>query len=149
MRNRKSKLSKVGSETFVMAKSTKVRQSLLDTDGGQLLHKEGFDVAVTKRITQRTGSFANCTEHFTKKGTPHPDQKYVTIMCQTMSYRMRMPAVASSSQDILIGVLSSAGNDGPSRRASIRDTWGRGNSVYFLVAGPWTTEIASEYEKCQ
>ena len=68
-------------------------------------------------------------------------------MCQTMPYRMRMPAVASSSQDILIGVLSSAGNDGPSRRASIRDTWGRGNSVYFLVAGPWTNEIASEYEE--
>ena len=136
-------------QTRWMAKSTKT--SLVDSNGGQFLRNGGsFDVTTTtKRVARRTGSFANCTGHSTKKGTPHPDQKFVTVMCQTLPYRMRIPAVSSSSEDILIGVLSSAGYEGPSRRAAIRDTWGRGNSVYFLVSGPWTNEIASEYEENQ
>ena len=91
-----------------------------------------------------TGSFANCTDRSFKEGAPHPDQKHVTIACETLPYRVPNRAV---SEDIVVGVLSTAGKPGPSRRTAIRETWGKGHSVFFLISGPWTEEIAAEYEE--
>ena len=81
-----------------------------------------------------TGSFANCTNVSFKRGTAHPDQTHATLSCETLPYRM--PQVPSSDDQILIGVLSGAGGDGPLRRNAIRNTWARHSaSVYFIVAG--------------
>lgn len=92
----------------------------------------------------KTGSFANCTGPPTvKEGVYHPDQTYVTISCETLPYRM---PDATSAVDIVIGVLSSAGGDGPERRTAIRETWAlQSSAVYFIVAGNWT-DVAEEYE---
>jgi len=90
-----------------------------------------------------TGAFKNCTKHTVKLAPPHPDQENITLSCHTLSYRM--PSI-SSSEKILIGVLSTASGDGPGRRKSIRETWGQKHSVFFLVAGPWE-DIAQEYDE--
>ena len=39
-----------------------------------------------------------------------------------------------------------AGGEGPMRRRSIRETWAKGHSVFFLVAGPWEN-IKEEYDE--
>lgn len=56
-----------------------------------------------------------------------------------------MPTI-DSAEDIVIGVLSGAGGEGPAKRMSIRNTWAREHSVFFIVAGPWET-IEAEYDE--
>ena len=98
----------------------------------------------THRFLERNkGALTNCTGHSMATRLDHPDQKHLTISCQTMPYRM--PAI-TTSEEIIIGVLSGAGGEGPGRRKAIRETWAHGHSVYFIVAGPWVN-IQSEYEE--
>lgn len=77
-----------------------------------------------------------------------------TVSCHTISYRIDIPTF-QKAKGIIIGVLSHSGGLGPTRRQSIRDTWGNTNQyenqnihsmhVTFLVAGPWDA-IRDEYE---
>ena len=98
-------------------------------------------ISDSKRVT---GSLATCLSNSNavrEHVRDHPDQKYVTISCQTVPYRV--PNM-TSSKEIIFGVLSNAVGNGIKRRKAIRDTWGRNNLVYFIVAGPWS-DVASEY----
>ena len=90
-----------------------------------------------------TGAFANCTKHSLTTSPPHPDQHNLTLSCHNLPYRI--PHIPSS-EDIMVGVLSMAGGEGPIRRQSIRETWAKGHSVFFLVAGPWEN-IKEEYDE--
>jgi len=90
-----------------------------------------------------TGAFANCTNNSLTTSPPHQDQHNITLSCHTLPYRI--PQI-SSSEKIFIGVLSAAGGDGPEKRQSIRESWAKNHSVYFLVAGPWTS-IENEYNE--
>jgi hypothetical protein len=92
-----------------------------------------------------TGASANCIKHSLTTSPPHPDQHNLTISCHNLPYRI--PQI-TSSEKIIVGVLSMAGGEGPSRRQSIRETWGKGHSVFFLVAGPWE-DIKEEYDEHQ
>ncbi len=93
--------------------------------------------------SHETGAFANCDVQIVTTGTPHPDQRNITLSCHTFPYRV--PSV-DFAEEIVIGVLSGAGGIGPERRMSIRDTWAYEHSVFFIVAGPWK-DIELEYEK--
>ena len=88
---------------------------------------------ITRFLERNAGAFANCTGHSMTTGLDHPDQKHLTISCQTMPYRM--PDI-TTSEKIIIGVLSGTGGDRPRMRKAIWETWARNHSVYFIVAGP-------------
>lgn len=90
-----------------------------------------------------TGAFADCTENTYTSAPSHPHQHMITISCHTLPYRV--PPISSSEQ-ILVGVLSSAGGEGSERRQSIRETWAKNHLVLFLVAGPWE-DIEDEYNE--
>ena len=92
-----------------------------------------------------TGAFATCTNTSLTAAPSHKDQHNITLSCHTLPYRI--PEIISSEK-IFIGVLSAAGGDGPDRRQSIRDTWAKKHSVYFLVAGLWK-DIENEYNEHQ
>lgn len=76
-----------------------------------------------------------------------------TVSCHTIKYRINTE-IFQNTKNIIFGVLSGAGGEGPNRRQAIRKTWGNttqyDNSniqqmrVFFLVAGPWD-EIQNEY----
>lgn len=77
--------------------------------------------------------------------TDHRDSFITTISCVPVHYRFPGDVDKNSILNIVIGVLS-GGPSSKSRRASIRSTWGEGNSVFFIVAGPWK-EIEGEYNE--
>merc|ERR1740124_1202648 len=95
-----------------------------------------------------TGSMANCTidtkdEYFADDD--HLDAGFLTAYCHRIRYRIPVESFIKAGS-VIIGILSSAGGDGPSRRNSIRETWAHNReSVFFLVAGPWSA-ISEEYE---
>lgn len=90
-----------------------------------------------------TGAFADCTQTTVSSAPPHPHQHMLTVSCHTLPYRV--PPISSSEQ-VLVGVLSSANGEGPDRRQSIRETWAKDHLVVFVVAGPWE-DIEDEYNK--
>jgi hypothetical protein len=101
-----------------------------------------------------TGSFANCSSIGPVNSShavhvpSHPDEKVITVSCHTFSYRVA-PVPKSSSKSIepiVVGVLSGATGEGPSRRHAIRTTWGNGHTVYFIVAGRFE-DIEQEYNQ--
>lgn len=92
----------------------------------------------------------------TNSDTTHPDSDMVTISCTRIHYRVPKESVnfilnynnfnSEEKEPIIIGVLSAASGEGPSRRKSIRSTWAyRKRNIFFIVAGPWD-EIEYEYE---
>jgi hypothetical protein len=101
--------------------------------------------------TDATGSFANCSRpvnssHSTPVHVPlHLDEQVITISCHTLAYRVA-PVPKSSIEPIILGVLSEATGEGPSRRHAIRTTWGNGHTVYFIVAGRFG-DIEQEYNQ--
>jgi hypothetical protein len=102
-----------------------------------------------------TGSHANCTTtsaHFKRRPRVqenHPDSSFQTISCRNVHYRIPKRKLNQLTSSIIVGVLSSASNAGPSRRKSIRSTWAYGRkNVVFIVAGPWD-EIVEEYQRYQ
>jgi len=96
----------------------------------------------------QTGSMINCTSNTEEDfliDDVHPDAGTFTAYCQKIRYRVPIESF-KKAKSIIIGVLSGAGGIGPSRRISIRETWGHNRaSVFFLVAGPWAN-ISEEYE---
>lgn len=80
------------------------------------------------------------------EGTDHPDSHLITISCYPVHYRIPESAVQGIKEKIVFGVLSSSrgDEDGRSRRSSIRETWGKGNKLFFIVAGKWE-DIEEEY----
>merc|ERR1740124_388780 len=91
---------------------------------------------------------ANCTidtkdEYFADDN--HTDAGLLTAYCHRIRYRIPVESFIKAGS-VIIGILSGAGGDGPSRRNSIRETWAHNReSVFFLVAGPWSA-ISEEYE---
>jgi hypothetical protein len=75
--------------------------------------------------------------------TQHPDSVVTTISCEPVHYRIPQGSIQNIDDSIVFGVLS-GGPDGPARRASIRNTWGHGSPVFFIVAGNWG-EVKEEY----
>jgi len=99
-----------------------------------------------------TGSAANCTLQLSGQDgsvfqdDDHPDSGTVTVYCRRIHYRTTADSFRKAGS-VIVGVLSGAGGDGPSRRQVIRKTWAQYRvGVFFLVAGPWDA-IAEEYEK--
>jgi len=124
-------------------------------------------------VLSKTGSWANCTSSTHQDPNPrldqthhHPDSAFERISCRDIHYRLPKRKIQllqnvhrsssssshrshSYSSNIIVGVLSSASNTGPTRRKSIRSTWAyRRTNVIFLVAGPWK-DIQEEYHKNQ
>jgi len=140
-----------------------------------------------------TGSFVNCVENnnmiidndYNSESlmlTNHDNIYYGKLMISCTAVNYRISSVSSYFQNaeaktepdlesnIIVGVLSNASGDGPSRRESIRKTWASNlktptndgkitfsnggervtttfkSSVYFLVAGPWD-QIVNEFNK--
>lgn len=110
-----------------------------------------------------TGSWQNCTKSFVPlvdakrelvaSQTYHPDSDMITISCTNIHYRVPKASIqrikdnVRIKEPIIIGVLSGAGGNGPSKRNSIRSTWAyRKQNVFFIVAGPWDA-IKYEYNR--
>jgi len=139
---------KNASEKLNLKKSAKpppINYIRSDTAGGQIKSVN------TKREykADETGSAANCsiyTENQRSTEEHHPDEGSLTVYCRRIYYRISVESYRKAGS-IIIGVLSAAGGNGPSRRQSIRKTWANGRvGVFFIVAGPWT-EISNEYKK--
>mmetsp|Transcript_2393 Transcript_2393/g.2870 ORF Transcript_2393/g.2870 Transcript_2393/m.2870 type:complete len:335 (+) Transcript_2393:50-1054(+) len=102
----------------------------------------------------KTGSWQNCTtsptDTFIDGNFEHPDSDSITISCTRIHYRVpkiSLNSIIESNEQIVVGVLSGAGGEGPSKRKSIRSTWAyRRSNVFFLVAGPWEN-IKDEYSR--
>lgn len=95
-----------------------------------------------------TGSMKNCTMNTEKDiftDDDHPDTGSLVAYCHRIRYRIPVDSFIRSGS-VIIGALSGAGGLGPSRRASIRETWAYNReSIFFLVAGSWS-DISEEYE---
>jgi len=101
--------------------------------------------------TAKTGSWANCTTLESASNLrsgfdlSHPHSDIITISCVNIHYRIPKLTLSTVTSPIVIGVLSAASGDGPSRRRSIRSTWAyRRDDVFFIVAGKWE-DIKDEY----
>jgi len=105
-----------------------------------------------------TGSTANCTAYDTIANNvtllqlqkqyqkSHNDSDTIIASCRQIHYRVPL-ASFQSVPSIIFGVLSIANGEGPTRRQSIRETWGYNRrGVFFLVAGPWE-ELREEYDR--
>ena len=75
--------------------------------------------------------------------TDHPDSVTTTISCKAVHYRLPRDIAPAIRDSIVFGVLS-GGPAGKARRNSIRNTWGHGSPVIFIVAGNWS-HIKKEY----
>jgi len=107
--------------------------------------------ATAEKIIPKTGSWQNCTslsenQRIQRRTEKHPDSSFTTISCEKVHYRIPK-ILRTTSSDVVIGILSAAAGDGPTRRKSIRSTWGyRKEYVFFIVAGSWK-DIAEEYQE--
>ncbi len=63
------------------------------------------------------------------KQTETPLPPTVTVSCHDMQYKIQTSSF-DGKEEIIIGVLSGAGGSGPSRRASIRETWADSGANY-------------------
>lgn len=69
----------------------------------------------------------------------------MTVSCKTITYSAPIQSFKNSTSPIIVGILSNAGDNGPVRRQTIRNTWANDYlRVFFLVAGPWDG-ISNEY----
>lgn len=107
-------------------------------------------LVTAKQEMPKTGSWQNCTtvpeNQMMRTTDNNPDSSFTTISCEKVHYRIPKSSLITSA-DVIIGVLSAAAGDGPTRRKSIRSTWGyRKEYVFFIVAGPWK-DIVDEYQK--
>jgi len=107
-------------------------------------------LVTAKQEMPKTGSWQNCTSvpenQMIRTAEKHPDSSFTTVSCIKVHYRIPKRSIITSA-DVIIGVLSAAAGDGPTRRKSIRSTWGyRKEYVFFIVAGPWK-DIAEEYQE--
>ncbi len=137
--------------------------------------EEEEDVNVNVNVNVNlTGSWQNCTgsskvktsddqrllqmqsgqsQSQSQSQDPHPDSGAITISCTQINYRVSRKSINKINkgevrkEPIVIGVLSGAGGNGPSKRNSIRSTWAyRKQNVFFIVAGPWE-QIEHEYNR--
>ena len=76
--------------------------------------------------------------------TEHPDSVVTTISCEPVHYRIPQDSIENIDDSFVFGVLS-GGSDGPARRASIHNTWGRDSPIFIIVAGNWTEMVKEEY----
>lgn len=103
-------------------------------------------------LPHETGSNANCHGFIKSSFFPyHRDNNFITVSCRKILYRISQYNIRYDPQrkPIIIGILSSG--LGADRRQSIRQTWASAQTnvyanVFFLVAGPWTDSLSSEYE---
>jgi hypothetical protein len=106
-----------------------------------------------------TGSWAECKKSeiidttTSLSSSIHDDERSTIVSCHTVFYRIKKSSFPLQvNNNIIIGVLSASGGEGPQRRQSIRETWANGGTatsqkgIFFLVAGPWD-DIAQEYEE--
>lgn len=73
----------------------------------------------------------------------NPDSHITIISCVEAHYRIPASSVQNIENPLVFGVLS-GGKESKNRRDSIRKTWGKGNTVFFIVAGLWE-EVEEEY----
>jgi hypothetical protein len=78
-------------------------------------------------------------------GTEHEDSHVTELSCVYTHYRIPRASVENIDNPIVFGVLSH-GPLGRSERDTIRETWGKGQKVFFLVAGNWE-DIQNEYNE--
>jgi len=121
-----------------------------DNDNAIQIDKDRNILAIDIKDAQ-TGSFSNCTDsqrqQETTIGDPHPDSGTLTVSCGTIRYRVPIHSFNTITSPIIVGVLSNAGDNGPVRRNTIRETWAKDQpGVFFLVAGRWEA-ISDEYKE--
>jgi hypothetical protein len=89
--------------------------------------------------------------------------RYTTVSCHQIEYRVKLSSFRKA-KEIIIGVLSGASGLGPQHRQTIRHTWANTTQydnptsghttsssvqsvgVFFLVAGPWSKEMQTEFD---
>jgi hypothetical protein len=84
-------------------------------------------------VSTRTGSFQNCTTLIERQKFLPPETDLTNILsdvvyisCLPIRYRIPLGSLQRAAQaqtDIIVGILSNAGADGPMRRQVIRHTW--------------------------
>jgi len=104
---------------------------------------------------ERTGSFSNCAVVEKRINKDSGDRHFpvldshsgeVRVTCHRIRYLVPTQSFQKAGR-VIIGVLSNASEDGPSRRQSIRETWAKNRrGIFFLVAGPWH-QIRDEYNR--
>lgn len=75
-------------------------------------------------------------------GVDHVDSHVATISCVPTHYRIPSLSTNDIKDTMVFGILSL----NRSRRDVIRDTWGDGKRIFFLVAGNWG-DIEDEYNE--
>ncbi len=126
----------------------------------------GTSTTITNMEKSRSSTQNNRHLLQTSNTKNDPTTKSTVVSCRTIPYQINLSNLKPSTQ-MIIGVLSSASSgassssssssSGRTRRQSIRDTWADTKQlhnetihnavhVFFLVAGPWTEDIQTEYE---
>lgn len=76
-------------------------------------------------------------------GTDHQDSHVATVACVPFHYRIPTSSTRDIKDTIVFGILSGSRR---SRRDTIRQTWGNGKRIFFLMAGSWH-DVEEEYNK--
>lgn len=103
-----------------------------------------------KKFKSKLGSTPNVRHTLMKipppegfEGTDHIDSHITTLSCVPVHYRIPTSSIQGIENSMVYGVLS-PDEKGKARRDSIRKTWGKGNTLFFIVSGPWDA-IEEEY----
>lgn len=75
-------------------------------------------------------------------GTDHIDSHLTTISCVPVHYRIPTSSVQGVENSMVFGILST--QDGKVRRDSIRKTWGKEKTIFFIISGDWE-KVQEEY----
>jgi hypothetical protein len=82
----------------------------------------------------------------------HDDSHLTYISCVSVHYRFPASSMQGIKNSIVFGILSGRQEEtdldfmSKHKRDAIRNTWGQGNKVFFIVAGKWNY-IEDEYHK--
>lgn len=78
-------------------------------------------------------------------GMEHEDSHVTELSCVYTHYRIPRASVQNIEESMVFGILSH-GTKGRSERDTVRETWGKGQKLFFLVAGEWDS-IVDEYNE--
>jgi len=108
----------------------------------------------------KTGSFENCTtpakyQRRETDGLQNATSDVIYIACKEIAFKAPKSKIQKTS-NVIYGILSQAGGEGPLRRNAIRNTWmselatkeNPNHGAYFVVAGKWN-DIKEEFEMFQ
>jgi hypothetical protein len=77
-------------------------------------------------------------------GADHIDSHLTIISCVPVHYRIPTSSIQGVENSMVFGILSS--QDGRVRRDSIRNSWGKDKTVFFIISGDWN-KVEEEYNE--